>query len=547
MKPRAYQSRALSELWDWFVATPNGEPIVEACVGAGKSLMIALLCQRAIREYPGTRILVLVHQKELLTQNLEKLRAVWPQADVGVYSAALKRRNLGCTLTYATIGSIYKHAAKLGRIDLILADECHLIPTTDSGMWRKLIGEVRRLNPMMRVIGWSGTAFRGNGVWLTAGKDALFTHVATRVTMTELLELGYLAPLVTERTDVQIDTSGVRTQAGDYVVDALAKATDTTELVEATCDEICRRAANRKRWLVYCVTIEHAGHVCAALQARGIAAAVVTADTPVGERDATVAALRSGKLRALVNVAVFTTGFDVPAVDCIALLRATQSPVLYVQIAGRGMRVLGADIVESTRNGKADCLWLDFTSTTVDQGPVDQVKGRLPSTKGLGEAPFKLCGNCGTRNAAGASKCSACGMAFPEPERIKHTDTASVAAVLSSQVPQKVEREVTDVQYYVHHKDGSVVPTLRVEYECGIVTVGKEFICLGHTGRARMMAEQWWKQRSKIENIPRNAEAAMEWIAYDKNILKVPSHVVTMKDGKYDSIVGFKWSEQNGA
>ncbi|MTV61683.1 hypothetical protein GM531_12905, partial [Streptococcus pneumoniae] len=56
MIPRVYQSRVLEELWTWFGDNPVGHPIVEACVGAGKSLMIALLAQRAIRAYPGTRI-----------------------------------------------------------------------------------------------------------------------------------------------------------------------------------------------------------------------------------------------------------------------------------------------------------------------------------------------------------------------------------------------------------------------------------------------------------------------------------------------------------
>ena len=91
MTPRPYQSRALDELWSWFGKHAGGNPIVEACVGAGKSLMIALLAQRAEQQYPGTRVLVLVHQKELLEQNVEKIMAVWPEANVGIYSAGAGR------------------------------------------------------------------------------------------------------------------------------------------------------------------------------------------------------------------------------------------------------------------------------------------------------------------------------------------------------------------------------------------------------------------------------------------------------------------------
>ena len=63
MKLRPVQERTLDELWAWFNKHHEGNPIVDACVGAGKSLMIAALAQRADSEYPGTRILVLVHQR----------------------------------------------------------------------------------------------------------------------------------------------------------------------------------------------------------------------------------------------------------------------------------------------------------------------------------------------------------------------------------------------------------------------------------------------------------------------------------------------------
>lgn len=547
MKPRSYQSRALDDIWNWFSSNAEGNPIVDACVGAGKSLMIALLAQRAVVEFPGTRILVLVHQKELLYQNLQKLRAVWPQADVGLYSAAAGKKTLGRTLTYATIGSIYKDAHKLGHIDLVLADECHLIPNAEKGMWRRLIGDIKRYCPKVRVVGWTGTPFRGNGVWLTAGEQAMFTSIATRVTMTELLELGYLAPLVVAETKSKVDASGVKIEAGDYVISELAKAADKQELVEATCAELCELAAERRKWLVFAVTVEHAHHVRDSLVRRGISAEVVTGETPAAERDEKIADYRAGRIRALVNVAVLTTGFDVPDTDCIALLRATKSPVLYVQIAGRGMRVIGADINESIARGKANCLWLDFTDTTVEQGPVDRVKGKSPAPKGKAEAPFKICDSCGERNPTSVLKCRGCGAPFPEPERIKHGTEASAAAILASMAPTPQEVPVDRVTYAPHYKEGGVAPTLRVEYWSGMAIVAREWVALGHTGYARMKAEQWWNQRKRINQIPGDALAAIEWLEYDKNIIEVPSHVILMKEGKHNQLLGFKWNEKDAA
>lgn len=541
MKLRPYQQRTLDELWDWFSRHNDGNPIVEAAVGAGKSLMIAALAQRADAEYPGTRILVLVHQKELLEQNVDKILKIWPTSDVGLYSAAVGKKQLNRQITYATIGSIYKKAYDLGRIDIVLADECHLINPKETGMWRKFLDDLSRTCPHARTIGWTGTPFRGNGVWLTAGDTPLFTQVATRVKMRELLDLGFLAPLVPAPTVAKIDTRDVRMSGDDYVVSELAKATDRADLVEATCAEIVDLARDRKRWLVFAVTIEHAGHVRDALARRGVDAEVVSSETPKDERARLIEDFRRGRLRCLVNVAVLTTGFDVPEVDFIALLRATKSPVLYVQIAGRGMRCVGANIEESTANGKANCLWADFTDTTVTMGPVDEVQGRLPSGNRKGQAPTKLCPECGSQNPAAAPQCTSCQFKFPEPERIKHGAEASSAAILSQQRESMFQTvRVEEVRYRVHQKEGSP-ESLRVEYYDGLMRVASEWVCLSHHGYARKKAENWWLNRSKIDAIPTSTDEAIEWLDYDDKILRQPSALVINRQSKYPTIVGYQW------
>lgn len=538
MKLREYQNRALDELWTWFGKHNDGNPIVEACVGAGKSLMIAALAQRADVEFPGTRVLVLVHQKELLEQNVEKIVAIWPSSDIGIYSAAHGRKQLGKQITYATIGSIWKKAHELGRIDIVLADECHLINPKETGMWRSFLADLAKYNPRTRCIGWTGTPFRGNGVWLTAGDEALFSNISTRVTMKELLGLNFLSPLLPATTVTRIDAHDVRTSGDDYVVSELAKVTDTEVLVEATCGEIVQLAADRKRWLVFAVTVEHAQHVCSALRRRGVVAEVVSAKTPKAERNRLINDYRAGRLRCLVNVAVLTTGFDVPEVDFIALLRATKSPVLYVQIAGRGMRIA---------SGKTDCLWADFTDTTSLMGPVDEVKGKLPTGGRKGVAPHKLCPTCGSQNAAAATECADCGFMFPEPERIKHGDKASAAAILSSQKQTMFTTvPVDEVRYRLHEKPGSP-PSLRVEYYEGMMRMASEWVCLSHEGYARKKAETWWTTRSKIDAIPGSVDVAVEWLNYDDSILRRPAAIIINRTAKYPQIVSYQWEERQAA
>jgi DNA repair protein RadD len=313
---------------------------------------------------------------------------------------------------------------------------------------------------------------------------------------------------------------------------------DKDEVVQAACDEILSMGATRKKWLVFAVNVAHAEHVCAALLQRGFLTAVVTGDTPAAQRDGAIADYRAGRLRCLVNVSVLTTGFNVRDIDFLVLLRATKSPVLYVQILGRALR---------TAEGKVDALIADFTDTIATLGPVDAIKGRVPTGGRKGEAPTKLCPECGNPNPASATHCVECGYEFPPPERITHGTQASAAAVLSSQQEDSFKScLVSDVRYKVHTKEGSP-SSLRVEYYDGLLRVASEWCCLSHTGYARVKAEKWWQQRSKIDAIPGNTEEAVEWLDYDANILRQPAAILVTKNDKYPKIVSYHWQKEEQA
>jgi DNA repair protein RadD len=415
-----------------------------------------------------------------------------------------------------------------------------LISTSGEGIWRKFLSDLRMTCPSFCTIGWTGTPFRGNGVWLTAGKDPLFTKVVARVGMRQLLDDGYLSPLTPMITQSRIDVSDVRMSGDDYAINALAKATDTDALVQSTAAEICALFADRKRWLVFAVTVEHAEHMRDAIRTHGIKAQMVSANTPAAERDRIITDYRAGRERCLVNVAVLTTGFDVPEVDAIALLRATKSPVLITQIAGRGMRLAP---------GKTDCAWADFSNSTEMLGPIDEIKGRLPTTKATGDAPFRICPGCGSRCAAGASECAECGHVFPPPERIKHGDTARGAAVLSEHVAREVERAVTRVTYARHNKTFSMIssedppPTLRVEYWDGVEVVAKEWVSLEHGGYPRLKAERWWRDRTPSGSpAPRTVDEAI--VRANQGEVRSPLRIgLTKRPGtRHSDISTYHWA-----
>ena len=153
-------------------------------------------------------------------------------------------------------------------------------------------------------------------------------------------------------------------------------------VVEGAANEIVTKGADRSHWLCFCTGVDSSYATRDALKRRGVNAEAVLGETPSGERDRIFAAFRAGEVRALTGCMVFTTGFDIPQVDLIAMLRPTCSTGLYVQMVGRGTR---------KADGKLGCLVLDFSGNVKRHGPVDAVSVHVAKP---GDAPTKVCPVC---------------------------------------------------------------------------------------------------------------------------------------------------------
>ena len=290
MNLRPYQQRSLDQLYTWWVQRPGvtETPIVVMPTGSGKSVVIAELCRLLFDTWPQEhpRTVVLVPSKELAEQNAAKLRAMLPShLSVGYYSASLGQKMPSADVIVATIGSIYRDAHLLGNIKVVIVDECHLINPdgAEAGRFRKFLTELARLCSF-RVVGYTASPFRGNGVWLTDGKDPLFTGIACTVTAQELLDSNHLAPLVRpmDAMATRIDTAGIKTTSGDYNLGELADRVQT--YLPAAAREACTLAAGRKKWIAFTATVDNATTLVDLLRAQGIAAALVCGETPAQQR-----------------------------------------------------------------------------------------------------------------------------------------------------------------------------------------------------------------------------------------------------------------------
>ena len=550
MKLRPYQEKALNDLDLWFERNPKGNPIINMCVGAGKSVIIAEICKRCIADHPTTRIIMAVASRILMQQNVERLRAVWPEAPIGICSGNLGK-DMQSQIIFGTIQTLSKYTEQLGRVDILIVDECHNINPKNEGEYRRFIEYLKVCGSRgICTIGLTGTPFRGDGTWLTVSENALFTSVAASVSMDDLLESKHLSPLVLQSDTPEItgDLSQVKLvnqQDGskDYKVGDLGRAMSDEAVIQSTISDLIVRGADRKKWLVFCVTVDHAEKVKAALS-QHVAAEIITGDTPATERMSILAGYRSGRIRALVNVNVLTTGFDVPEIDLIALLRPTKSYVLYVQIAGRGMRIA---------DGKTDCLWLDYTSTTREKGAVNKIQGHKGFKKTTGEVPFKTCGECSSQNPVGAKECTSCGAPFPEEEKVlavtPEPDDAEIIASFKPPVPTWHRVKKVTYASHVSVKDKTRPPCLRVRYHIDTgdyfndKTIDAYWFVQSVGRSARDAANEWrfcWDDRYGECLPPNSVSKALELSIG----LKIPSKIATIpnrKNPKYLEVCNYEF------
>lgn len=498
---RPYQEATVQAVYD-HLRNRDDNPCAVVPTAGGKTPIMATICRDAVTQWKG-RVLILAHVKELLEQTADKLRIVCPEVAFGIYSAGLKRRDTEAPVIIAGIQSVYRRACELDAFDLVLVDECHLIPIEGDGMYRQFLADAKIVNPYIRIVGFTATPFRlKTGPICTA--DGFLNHICFEVGVRELIRDGFLCPLISKAGKAKVDTSSLHIRGGEFVADEVESLMDDSKLVEAACAEIVEQTQTRNACLIFASGVQHGRHIVRILQEQhGIECGFVCGDTPTPERDEVLKRFKAGGLKYLCNVNVLTTGFDAPHIDCVALVRPTMSPGLYYQMVGRGFRL---------HDSKQNCLILDFGGNVLRHGPVDAIK-ITTMDRGDGKAPAKECPECQAVIAAGFSTCPQCGFEFPPPERKQHEAKASEAGVLSGQVTN-TKFTVNDILYSVHTKRGAdedAPRSLRVDYKVGWYEYKSEWICFEHQGFARQKAEAWWRRRSR-DPIPDTAQRAVEII-----------------------------------
>lgn len=359
---RDYQQSASDAIITW--TRKISAPIcAELATGAGKSLIIADVARR-INEMSGKKLLCMAPSKELIEQNYQKY--IDSGNPASLFSASVGIKSTRHPAVFGTPRTVLNGIDRF-KSDFagIVIDECHRLDNTT----KSIIAGMREGNPNLRVIGLTATPYRmGDGYIYQIGMDGqqaeqannpLFSRLVYRIQTQELVNRGFLTPPEMLASDRHYDASSLQLNkqnqfdAGEVAQVFEGKGRLTADIVADVID----KADHRFGVMFFAASIQHAQEIMESLPPEH--SRLVTGATPKTDRTRILSDFKSGRIHYIVNRDVLTTGFDAPNVGTIAIMRATESAGLLLQIIGRGLRL---------HDGKQSALILDYAENLTRHG-----------------------------------------------------------------------------------------------------------------------------------------------------------------------------------
>ena len=354
---RPYQKEALDAI---VTAESNGvtKQLVVLPTGAGKTILFSTLPSIRRNSLP---MLVLAHREELLLQAKEKIHSANPDLTIGIEQAENKAGNVDVVIaSVATLGR--NNTPRILEYDksyfkTIIIDEAHHAAAPS---YKRIVEYFN----VPFILGVTATPQRSDSTRLTD----VFQEIVYYKSIQNLIEDGWLCPLVGYRVNTKTDISRVEIQNGEYNQSQLEDEVNNPER-NAGIVAAYNSLANLTKTIVFAAGVDHARTLAKEFEKNGTSVRVIVGTTPSDERRQILSDFRSGSVHVIVNVGVLTEGFDEPSLQTIILAKPTRSTLLYTQIVGRGTRLYP---------GKPHCTIIDISDTTKGKKPIG-----LPTLLGL--------------------------------------------------------------------------------------------------------------------------------------------------------------------
>lgn len=435
IEPRPYQ---------WLVYEKTAEVIrkfgkdpkpsfVTASVGAGKTIMIAMIARRF--QDMGWEGLVIARQGEIIEQDAEELWNL--SVKNSLFSASLGRKSTAYPLIAGTEGTIINglfdkkdesgNLLSKGALSdffprYILVDECHQMN------WEDVVSEspetqygviMTELNSRCKakyghdviVIGYTGSPFRGTD----SIKGAYWKHEIVNIDTKYLVDIGFLVPTIFglhDIDDLHYDLSAFEASGSDGTQDFTAdqlkqmqkEILEQGTLTQKIMLKVMELTKNRNGVLITCAGKKHCQEAAKYLPEGSYA--IVTEDMGQKARRKALKDAYTGKIKYVFQIGCLTTGVNIPLWDTSVILRKIMSLTLLVQLLGRGMRLLKKEQIDAGYH-KEDHLVLDFSGTMFELGQLyeDPILEEAEAQRSKRSGEQVPCPKCGTMNSPYARRC----------------------------------------------------------------------------------------------------------------------------------------------
>ncbi len=334
LTPRPFQERMLEQL-ELARSRGHHRNLLVSATGTGKTVMAAVDYARLRQRLPRARLLFVAHRKEIL---MEGARPTFCQALRDPSFGELwvdGRRPADFEHVFASIQSLnaggLEHL-KPDHFDVVIIDEFH---HAAAASYRKLLDLVEP----RELLGLTATPERSDGLDVLRWFDG---RIAAELRLWDAIDQHRLSPFVYYGIHDGIDLRDVPWKRGrGYDVEALTNVLTANDVwARQVIHQLSGRVddVHSIRCFGFCVSVEHARFMARVFNQLGIASSAVWGDSSREDRRTALAELRDGKINVLFSVDLFNEGIDLPALDTLLMLRPTDSPVLFLQQLGRGLR-----------------------------------------------------------------------------------------------------------------------------------------------------------------------------------------------------------------
>ena len=331
---RPYQSEMKRQVYDLWDKIDN--VMLQMPTGTGKTIVFTSIvrdiltwCQQNSKE---SKILIIAHRKELIEQASNKLGHL----SHGIIQSG-KRQELTRPIQVASIQTFMSRrnyeTMRLQRFDFIIIDEAHhsMAPGYQK-LWDMF--------PHSKKLGVTATPWRMSH----SGFTSLFGDIVLSQSIEWFVNNGYLSNYdyisIAQNSKIQHEINSIERFGvdGDYLEEELSNLFDKDK-IRAELFKSYKQYANGKKGIIYAIDRNHAANITALYSMNGVKVCMIDGTTQAKDRQNMISSFKAGDVDVIVNVNIFSEGFDCPDIEFIQLARPTKSLALYLQQVGRALRI----------------------------------------------------------------------------------------------------------------------------------------------------------------------------------------------------------------